>query len=68
LESDEFNGGDGKGTIFRFSARAGNDAMFARGPRDKVGTQKDTKTTGGFSVIEAAGPVSIRVSLKGTGR
>jgi hypothetical protein len=68
LEPDEFNGGDGKGAIFRFSARADNGAMFTRGPRDKVGTQKDAKTTGGFSVIRAAGPVSIKVSLKFTGR
>jgi hypothetical protein len=67
LEPDEFNGSDGEGAIFRFSARAGNGAMFARGLRDKVGTQEDTKTTGGFSVIRAADPVSIRVSLKGTG-
>ena len=66
MEPGEFSGGDGKGAIFRFSARVCNGAMFARGPRDKVGTQKDAKTTSGFSIIEAAGPVSVRVSLKGT--
>jgi hypothetical protein len=48
LEPYEFNGGDGKGAIFRFSVRADNGAMLARGPRDNVGTQKDAKTTGEF--------------------
>ena len=65
MEPDEFSGGDGEGAIFRFSAGARNGAMFARGPRDKVGTQKDAKTTSGFSIIGEAGLVSVRVSLKG---
>jgi hypothetical protein len=66
LEPDEFNGGDGKGAIFRFSTGASNGAMFARGPRNKVGAKEGAKTTSGFS-IGAAGPISVRVSLKGAG-
>ena len=41
--------------------------MFARGLKNKVGTKEDAKTTRGFSVMWAAGLVSVRVSLKRMG-
>jgi hypothetical protein len=65
LEPNEFSGGEGEGVIFRFNVGASNGVTFTRGPRDKVGTKEDAKTTSGFAVIRAIGPISVIVSLKG---
>ena len=64
MKPDKFSCSDGKGAVFRFYAGAGNNSLFMRGPRDEVGAKKDAKPSGGFSVIQTIGLISVKEGLE----
>lgn len=57
-----------KRAILSFSTGTGDSGLLLGGPRDKVGTQEDTETSGGATGIRATSPVCIGVSGERKGR
>jgi hypothetical protein len=67
LETNEFSDSGSKGAVFGFSSGAGDCPLFAGGPRDEIGTEKNTEAPSGLSVVGAAGPISVEVGMEGVG-
>ena len=65
MKPKKFSNSGSKSAIFGFSAGAGDNALFARGPRNEIRFKKDTKTASGFAVIGTTSLVGIGIRLEG---